>query len=107
MSEDAVSERVVVTGLGVVAPNANGTRDFSRALRSGTSGIRFLPELRDLGYGCQVGGIPDGIDTLKAGYLDESQALATNRNATFAVIAAIDAWNDAGLTRPAAGSDEV
>jgi 3-oxoacyl-(acyl-carrier-protein) synthase len=102
-----VSERVVVTGLGVVAPNAHGTRDFSRALRDGKSGIRFLPELRELGYGCQVGGIPQGIDELKPRYLDERTAKVANRFMTFAAIAAIDAWHDAGLVRPPAGSDEV
>jgi 3-oxoacyl-(acyl-carrier-protein) synthase len=102
-----VPERVVITGLGVVAPNANGTRDFSSALREGKSGIRFLPELRELGYGCQVGGIPGGFDELKQRYLDDPKALGTNLSATFAAIAAIEAWTDAGFARPAPGSRDV
>ena len=32
--------RVVVTGMGVVAPNANGVHDFELALRKGRSGLR-------------------------------------------------------------------
>jgi 3-oxoacyl-(acyl-carrier-protein) synthase len=100
-------ERVVVTGLGVIAPNGNGLREFSRALREGKSGIRFFPELRELGYGCQVGGLPQGIDERRPLYLTETEALSANRYMTFAAMAAIDAWNDAGLKRPEAGSDVV
>ena len=54
-----------------------------------------------------MGGIPEGIDELRTQYLTEEEILATSQNTTLAAIAAIDAWNDAGLTRPAADSDEV
>lgn len=100
-------ERIVVTGLGVVAPNANGTRDFSRALREGRSGVRFFQALRDLGYGCQVAGVPQGIEELKARYLTESEARGSNENTTYAAIAALDAYSDAGLERPPPDSDEI
>ena len=100
-------ERVVVTGLGVVAPNANGKDAFSRALREGKSGLRVVPQLRDLDLCCQVGGVPQGIDELKPQYLSEEEVLGTSQNMAFASIAAIDAWEDAGLLRPEPGSDEV
>jgi 3-oxoacyl-(acyl-carrier-protein) synthase len=100
-------ERVVVTGLGVVAPNANNPRDFASALRKGKSGVRFYPPARDLGYSCQVAALPEGIDDLKLRYLTPDEALATNENSTLAAIAAIDAWMDARLTRPHPNSDEV
>ena len=100
-------ERVVITGLGVVAPNGHGKEAFSRALRERTSGIRFYQYLRDSGLGCQVGGIPEGIDELRTHYLTEEEILATSQNTTLAAIAAIDAWHDAGLVRPAADSEEV
>jgi 3-oxoacyl-(acyl-carrier-protein) synthase len=102
-----VVERVVITGLGVVAPNANGIDAFARALREGKSGVRFLPHLRDLGLLCQVGGIPQGMDELTSRYLTEEESLASSENMALATIAAIDAWNDAGLERPVPGSDEV
>ena len=35
-----MSTRVVITGMGVVAPNGNGVQDFELALRKGRSGIR-------------------------------------------------------------------
>jgi len=98
------AERVVVTGLGVVAPNANGKEAFSRALRDAKSGVRAVSQPDAF---CQVGGVPEQIDELKLRYLTEEEMLGTNQNTTFAAIAAIDAWNDAGLSRPAPGSDEV
>ncbi len=100
-------ERVVITGLGVVAPNGHGKDAFARALREGKSGIRFYEHLRDFGLSCQVGGIPEGVDELRTKYLTEEEILATSQNTTFAAIAAIDAWTDAGLVRPAADSNEV
>jgi len=67
----AVTDRVVVTGLGVIASNAHGKNAFARALRECKSGLRFHPHLRDAGLACQVGGIPEGMDELKAQYLTE------------------------------------
>ncbi len=100
-------ERVVVTGLGVVAPNGNGLEAFARALREGKSGVRFLPLLRDLGLLCQVGGIPEGIPELQAEYLTNEEVGLTSVNMTLATIAAVDAWTDAGLDRPGADSRQV
>ena len=100
-------ERVVVTGVGVVAANANGKEAFSRALREGRSGVRSVPKLRESDMFCPVGGLPQGIDELKLRYLSEEEVLGTNQNMTFAAIAAVDAWEDAGLPRPVPGSDEV
>ena len=98
-------DRVVVTGLGVVAPNANDIGSFARALREGKSGIRFHPHLRETGMACQVGGIPEGIDAIAQRLLAEDELLAMNANMIYAAIAAIDAWTDAGLARTEA--DEV
>jgi 3-oxoacyl-(acyl-carrier-protein) synthase len=102
-----VPEQVVVTGVGVVAPNAVGKSAFSLALREGKSGIRFRPELRDAGFACQVGGVPEGIDDLRSAYLTQEELLATNSNMTFATIAALDAWQDAGLARIPPDAEEV
>src|SRR5579862_9588636 len=102
-----MNERVVVTGLGVVAPNGHGKEAFSRALRECKSGIRFHQHLHDFGLSCQVGGIPEGIDELRTKYLTEEEILATSQNTTLASIASIDAWTDAGLARPAPDSSEV
>ena len=42
--------RVVITGLGVVAPNGVGIDAFTKALREGKSGIRHIKEMKDLGF---------------------------------------------------------
>jgi 3-oxoacyl-(acyl-carrier-protein) synthase len=89
--------KVVVTGLGVLAPNGHGLEQFAEALRRGRSGIGFHEQLAELKFGCQVGGIPDGVEELQAAYLSEEELFAMNANMVYAAIASIDAWNDAGL----------
>jgi 3-oxoacyl-(acyl-carrier-protein) synthase len=102
-----MAERVVITGMGVVAANAHGLDAFEQALREGRSGIRFHEKLRDLGFGCQVGGIPEISEELKHQYFSEETLRALNSSMIFASIAAIDCWRDAGLVVPDRGSDEV
>jgi 3-oxoacyl-(acyl-carrier-protein) synthase len=102
-----MAERVVVTGMGIVAANAHGLAAFEQALREGRSGIRFHEKLRDLGFGCQVGGVPQVSEELKQQYFSEETLRALNSSMTYASIAAIDCWRDAGLTVPETGSDEV
>ena len=50
--------RVVVTGLGVVAPNGMGLPAYRSALRAGRSGISFHEKLREENFACQIGGVP-------------------------------------------------
>jgi len=95
-----MNERVVVTGMGVIAPNANSVSEFEVALREGRSGIRAIELLAQLGFGCRVAGIPQDVDALVKSYFSEDELLAMNSNLRFAGIAAIDAWRDAGLVRP-------
>ena len=100
-------QRVVVTGLGIVAPNAVGLEAYEQALREGKSGIRFIPELEEHKFGCLVGGIPQNIDELSKNYFTEEQLLAMNTGITYGGIAAIDAWRDAGFEMPDAESGTV
>ena len=102
-----MAERVVITGMGIVAANAHGLEAFEQALREGRSGIRFHEKLRDLGFGCQVGGVPQVSDELKHQYFSEETLRALNSSMVYASIAAIDCWRDAGFTVPEPGSDEV
>jgi 3-oxoacyl-(acyl-carrier-protein) synthase len=91
--------RVVVTGLGVLAPTAHGLAAFEQSLRDGRSGIRFRPELADLGFSCQVGGVPPGLDGLRDRYFDPATQLGMDRHSTLGCIAGLDCWDDAGLVR--------
>jgi 3-oxoacyl-(acyl-carrier-protein) synthase len=99
--------RVVITGMGVVAPNAVGLDDYELALRSGTSGIRHIPILDELNFGCQVAGVPQGVDEIAEQYFDQDQLLAMNSSHRFGCVAAVDAWEDAGFERPAHEDDHV
>jgi 3-oxoacyl-(acyl-carrier-protein) synthase len=92
--------RVVVTGLGVVAPNGVGLDRFETALREGRSGIRAHEMMKDRGFACQVAGVPEGVDELRKSYFSEEELVAMNSGMTFAGMAAVDAFRDAGLPLP-------
>lgn len=94
------NRRVVVTGLGVIAPNAHGVKAFETALREGRSGIRFLPYLEELKFGCRVGGIPEDTDRIAGEYFPSDLLRVLNESMRYAGIAAMDAWTDAGLEVP-------
>ena len=93
-----MAKRVVVTGLGVVAPNGVGLGAFTNGLKNGISGIRFDSELQRLQFSCQISGTPAISEVLKREYFTELEL--RNFNSTgilYGVIAGIDAWNDAKL----------
>ncbi|MDA0334519.1 MAG: beta-ketoacyl-[acyl-carrier-protein] synthase family protein [bacterium] len=92
--------RVVVTGLGVLAPNGHGLDEFTSALRDGRSGIRHHAHLEELNFACQVGGIPENVEQFQEQYLSAEELFAMNANMIYAAIGAIDAWKDAGFEVP-------
>ncbi len=102
-----MKRRVVVTGMGILAPNAHGLDAFEDALRKGKSGIRFIQKMADLNFGCHVGGVPENVDSKMKEYFSEEQLLTLNELLVFTGIAAIDAWKDAGLTMPPQNEDTV
>lgn len=90
--------RVVITGLGVAAPNAVGIPSFSAAIREGKSGISFLQDLADLTFSCQVGGIPPVTEDIKHQYFTDLQLRQLNSSGVvYGVIAGVEAWQNAGL----------
>ncbi len=102
-----MSVRVVVTGLGVVAPNGIGAAAFDDALRHGRSGLRADESMRANGLACQVAGVPPGVDALAEAAFDPDLLLAMNHSHRCAALAAVEAWKDAGLKVPQAGDDVV
>src|SRR6218665_27811 len=94
-----MERRVVITGLGVVAPNGVGVDVFLSAIKSGKSGIKFDQQLADLQFSCQISGTPEISEQKKLEYFSELEL--RNFNSTgilYGVIAGIDAWKDAGLS---------
>lgn len=102
-----MNRRVVITGLGVVAPNGIGLEAFESALRSGVSGIRNIALLEELKFGCTVAGVPRGADAIATEMFDEDELRAMNSNHRFGCIAALEAWMDAGFERPSHQDDHV
>jgi len=91
--------RVVITGLGVVAPNGVGLQEFTEAIKTGKSGITFHQNLKDKGFSCCIGGIPEISEGKKLEYLTPLQLRGFNSTSIlYGVMAAIDAWKDAGFS---------
>ncbi len=91
--------RVVVTGLGITAPNAVGVPDFERAMDGMVSGIRHDAELERLGFGCQIAGTPP----VEQAHLDANFTPLQLRGLkasglVYGVLAGKEAFVDAGLT---------
>ena len=92
-----MNSRVVVTGLGVVAPNAVGVPDFLDALKNGRSGIKYIPEYKELNFNCQVCGVPEFDQNELRNYLSEVTLHGLKGSTIgYAIKAAADAWIDAG-----------
>ena len=94
-----MNKRVVITGLGVVAPNGVGLDAFTHAIKNGISGIKHDAELERLQFSCQISGKPEISTELSLNYFSELEL--RNFNSTgilYGVIAGIDAWKDAGLS---------
>lgn len=93
-----MNRRVVITGLGVCAPNGVGLTDFTNALTKGTSGIRFQSELERLKFGCQIAANPLVKDNMLTNYFTPLQLRGLNASGIiYGVMAGMDAWADAGL----------
>jgi len=93
-----MDNRVVITGMGVVAPNAIGLDAFREAIKNGISGIRRDPDLERLYFSCQIAGKPQLPVELISNYFSNLELRNFNSSGiTYGVIAGIDAWKDAGL----------
>ena len=94
-----MNKRVVITGLGVVAPNGVGLDAFTHAIKNGISGIKHDAELERLQFSCQIAGKPAISTALALQYFSELELRNFNSSGIlYGVIAGIDAWIDAGLS---------
>jgi len=94
-----MNKRVVITGLGVVAPNGVGLDAFTHAIKNGISGIKHDKELERLQFSCQIAGKPEISTELSLDYFSELELRNFNSSGIlYGVIAGIDAWKDAELS---------
>lgn len=90
---------MVITGMGVVAPNGVGLETFTHAIKHGISGIKHDAELERLQFSCQISGTPEVSTALALQYFSELELRNFNSTAVlYGVIAGMDAWKDAGLS---------
>lgn len=100
-----MSKRIVITGLGVAAPNGVGIPAFTNSIKNGISGIRHDTQLEELQFSCQIAGQPPISDELKSQYFTELELRGFNSTGIlYGVIAGIEAWKNAGL--PIENNDE-
>jgi len=87
--------RVVITGLGVIAPNGTGKDAFWEALKEGKSGIRRITRFDASSYPSQIAGEVNGFDPID--YISPKSARRMDRFVQFAVAAAKMAIEDSKL----------
>ncbi len=90
--------RVVITGLGTINPLGQTVAGTWQALLSGTSGIQRITSFDASQYPSQIGGEVRDFDPLD--YMDRKTARRLPRAVHFAVAAARQAIEDAGLSIP-------
>lgn len=92
------ARRVVITGMGVLAPNGNSVNDFWSASLNGTSGISSIREefFDASAYSTRFAGQLDGFDPLK--FFDSPKgARRCDRYTQMAIAATAEAWAQSGL----------
>ncbi|EJF53774.1 3-oxoacyl-(acyl-carrier-protein) synthase [Saprospira grandis DSM 2844] len=90
--------RVVITGLGVVAPNALGRANFLAALQSGKSGISYRSDLEELQFACRVAGCPPLTEEYINSFLTPLQRrYIQGSGLLYGCLAGLEAWQDAAL----------
>jgi 3-oxoacyl-(acyl-carrier-protein) synthase len=93
-----MEKRVVITGLGICAPNGTSIPEFEKALRTGKSGITFHPQLKELNFSCQIGGKPSISEEKLSEYFTPLQRRGLNSSGiVYGVVSGTDAFIDAGL----------
>src|SRR2546430_3060101 len=90
--------RVVVTGIGIASPIGIGARVFWASLLDANIGVRRIAQVDPGGFPCQIGGEVPAFKISE--FVPKSYRKATKvmaRDIELAVVAADDAFKDAGI----------
>lgn len=93
----SVRRRVVVTGLGVVAPNGVGLPAYRQALQSGASGITWHEKLKEMNFACQIGGVPPLTEEQILRVLPYSTYHKLSEAMVYAALAAVECARSSGV----------
>ncbi|CAB3800771.1 Actinorhodin polyketide putative beta-ketoacyl synthase 1 [Paraburkholderia caffeinitolerans] len=105
-SPELTKRRVVITGLGVVAPNGIGIDAFWRNCLAGKSGVTRITEFDVNGFDAQIAGVVENFDPMRAG-IASAQSERLDRYALFALAAAQEAVSRADLNVDPSNSERV
>ena len=97
--------RVVITGLGVIAPNGVGKEAFWAGLKAGTSGIKPIVRFDASPFPTRIAGQLNGFDPLAL--LDPRRAKRMDRTSHLGVCAAKMAVEDAKLDLTRENTDRI
>ena len=98
--------RVVITGLGVIAPNGGDAETFWQSLLAGKSGVRTIECLDTSAYACKIAGEIVGFEP-RAYFKDHKDARRADRYCQFAMAAAKMAVADSGLELPGEDPERI
>lgn len=86
--------RVAITGMGIVSCLGNNKAEVWRSLSEGISGVRVVPEMKELGYKHPVAGLVKGLSTVEVG---KKPLQTMSEPAKYAAVATLEALHDAQL----------
>jgi 3-oxoacyl-[acyl-carrier-protein] synthase II len=101
----AGKKRVVITGLGAIAPNGVGKEAFWKSLLEGRSGIRRITRFDASKFPCQIAG--EVVDFHPTTYINLHEVKRLSRVSQLALAAAKMAVDDAGLAVGPADAGKV
>src|SRR5690348_8190095 len=97
MSVGDPMDRVVISGIGIVAPNGIGRREFCEAIFEGRSGVDYIRSFDTTGLSIKIAGEVRDFDVLPFLGDHKKNVKLMSRAVRFAVGAAAMAVEDAGL----------
>ena len=100
-------QRVVVTGLGIVAPNAIGKTAFWESLMAGTGGTKLITRFDTSGYHSKIAGEISDFDLKTILPQPKGKISRMSRQTQFAVGAAVLAVDDADIVAAVSGDAVV
>ncbi len=100
-----MTHRVVITGIGVIAPPGARKENFWAGLKSGSSAVSAIEGFDCAQFSTRIAAQVKNFDPLE--FLDRKFASRLDRSAQFAVCAALQAYDDARITFDASQARRV
>jgi 3-oxoacyl-[acyl-carrier-protein] synthase II len=100
-----VKKRIVITGIGVIAPNGIGKEQFWNALKEGRSGIKPISRFDTNGFKCKLGGEVSNFNPTL--FLGSKGLKGLDRSARLLCSASKLAIEDAKLTITYKNTDDI